>query len=805
MTRRWLIVCGGIILVFPLAAVAQSERTTRPPTLAERVAALGRSFKQKSPAKVSSGVVPASHTEPENAASEPAGFPQIDPRSLLPTQLFSRGGRLPNEKPASPPQSTGQPNLLQDATPRAGSVKAASPHREDFTLPGLGRSRPGTAEGSVSSARPNSSREPRPVEDLRALESSRRPRAEVAAQGQQDTSTRALSQESTRRNVADSRSAESTTQITDEPTPADEQMADDPASSRRQPSPAQEEPLDLATDPSTPADAVASSRRSQRAWSDEPSPETEAQSTSQPQPLVQSSPPAASRPLVSSPRSMRSFNEGASPLRDGRGQLLVENQTPVIISDIRGPRQILVGREATYELRIQNDGDLAADEVVASVRVPSWADVVSTTATRGVVSQGQEDNAPSSLAWHIGRLDARATEKLELKLIPRSSRPLELGMTWTAAPVGSRALVEVQEPQLKMQVSGPDEVLYGKPQLYRLTLSNPGTGVAENVKIELMPPGGGGGAMTSHRLGILAPGESKSVEVELTAREAGKLQVRALASAEGGLTSDVAKDIFCRKPELEVDWRGPEMTYAGTEATYFFRVRNPGTATANDVALTVSLPEGVELISASEGQSYAPDQGQVTWHVGSLNPGDDFYTEIRCVVHTPGENQLNVMASTATGDLSDNKLAETQVVALADLKLDISDPSGPVPVGEEAVYELHVQNRGANTAEQVNIVALFSEGIEPFAVDGAEYSVEDGCVTIRTIDALPAGRQITLRIRARAVKAGTHVFRAEVLCPELDIKLAAEETTLFFDDASLQERNAIYQARGADQSGASFR
>jgi len=269
--------------------------------------------------------------------------------------------------------------------------------------------------------------------------------------------------------------------------------------------------------------------------------------------------------------------------------------------------------------------------------------------------------------------------------------------------------------------------------------------------------------------------------------------VKASATAEGGLTSAVAKDIFCRKPELEVDWRGPKMTYAGTEATYFFRVRNPGTATANDVAMTVSLPEGVELVSASEGQSFQRDRGEISWQVGSLNPGDDFYTEIKCMVNTPGENQLHVLATTAAGDLSDSKRAQTQVVALADLKLEVTDPTGPVPVGEEAVYEILVQNRGANTAQDVNIIALFSEGIEPISAEGAQYSISDGRVAFHSIESLPAGRQVSLQIRGRAVSAGNHVFRTEVLCRDLEIKLAAEETTRFFDGTSLAERGGSSQ------------
>jgi uncharacterized repeat protein (TIGR01451 family) len=338
-----------------------------------------------------------------------------------------------------------------------------------------------------------------------------------------------------------------------------------------------------------------------------------------------------------------------------------------------------------------------------------------------------------------------------------------------------------------MSVSGPDEVLFSEPQLFRLMLSNPGTGVAEKVKIELIPPGSTQGAATSHVIGDLAPGASKTVEVELTAREAGKLFVKAVASAEGGLAAEAAKEIFCRKPELEVDWRGPDTKYAGTPATYFLRVRNPGTAPAEEVTLKVSLPAGAEFISASEGQLYDSDTREVSWQVGTLGPGDDNYMELKCLVNTPGVNQLQISAAAATGNLADEKLAETKVVALADLRLQVSDPSGPVAVGEQAVYEIRVQNRGANTASEVNVVALFDEGVEPDQVEGAMYTIDDGRVTFRTIEELPAGREIVLRIRARAAQAGTHLFRAEVLCRDLEIKLAAEETTRFYAEDVLPE------------------
>jgi hypothetical protein len=159
--------------------------------------------------------------------------------------------------------------------------------------------------------------------------------------------------------------------------------------------------------------------------------------------------------------------------------------------------------------------------------------------------------------------------------------------------------------------------------------------------------------------------------------------------------------------------------------------------------------------------------------------------ELKCQVKNPGIARLDVRAATASEDVVDTIVAETEVVALADLKLEVGDPAGPVPQGEEAEYTIRVHNRGTNTAEQVNVVALFSEGIEPRTAEGGQFTIADGRVTFRTIDSLAAGREIVLTIRAQAKVPGTHVFRAEVFCNDLSIKLAAEETTRFFADEVL--------------------
>ena len=180
--------------------------------------------------------------------------------------------------------------------------------------------------------------------------------------------------------------------------------------------------------------------------------------------------------------------------------------------------------------------------------------------------------------------------------------------------------------------------------------------------------------------------------------------------------------------------------------------------------------------------------------------------ELRCIVNWAGDNTLEVAADADQGNLATSNSITTHVVALADLKLEVSDPKGPIAVGKEALYEVRVRNRGSNAAEQVNVVALFSEGIEPVGVEGGQHSIENGRVAFRTIEGLPAGREIIFKIRAIAKQAGTHVFRAEVLCRELETKLAAEETTRFYlDQNAAAPPEAGFQAAAGPEGASSTR
>jgi len=457
---------------------------------------------------------------------------------------------------------------------------------------------------------------------------------------------------------------------------------------------------------------------------------------------------------------------------------LITRKGPVLSVQTFGPRRIVVGKESVYEVRMTNSGEVAGEELVVFVTLPEWAEVVGAQASSGTAGQ-----MAGIVQWKLGRLDSKGQERLTLRIVPRQSRPFDLAVRWESKPAASQAMIEVQEPKLALQLQGPREILFGKKEIYRLKLSNTGTGGAENVAIMLMPIGGGENVPATHRLGALAAGKEKILDVELTARQAGNLTIQIDARADGGVHAELAEKVFVRRPDLKADLAGPKMQFVGAAASYSVRVSNPGTAPAHNVNVVVSLPPGVKYVSGVEG-ARLDAAGKLQWTLASLNPEIEHAYTLKCVLGSPGVGRFQLSA-TADGGLTASADAETRIDAVANLTMDVKDPDRPVAVGAEAVYEVRIRNRGARAAENVEVFAYFSRGIEPTGAEGGPNRIEPGQVIFQPIASLAPGAEAVLTVRARAEAAGNHVFRVESHCKPLGARLVSEATNLFYADAQV--------------------
>ena len=79
----------------------------------------------------------------------------------------------------------------------------------------------------------------------------------------------------------------------------------------------------------------------------------------------------------------------------------------------------------------------------------------------------------------------------------------------------------------------------------------------------------------------------------------------------------------------------------------------------------------------------------------------------------------------------------------------MNDPRGPTPVGEDALYEVHIVNRGTKAAEQISVATQFSDGIEPVESTGGGADIVTGQVLFHPIPRIAPGEEIMLKIELR--------------------------------------------------------
>lgn len=488
--------------------------------------------------------------------------------------------------------------------------------------------------------------------------------------------------------------------------------------------------------------------------------------------------------------------EKKRPASDETGdpKSLFNRTMPTVTIHGSGPRRLAVGQPADYKLVVANEGDQPASDLVVMVAMPDSAELSSTRPTAGTIDRSPSGSA---LQWAIRTLAAGKHEELTLRIVPHSSAALALDVRCGVAGVSAKTTLEVQEAKLTLAIDGAAEVLCGEKEVYRLTIGNPGNGPAENAVIHLMPLPPEDGAPATHRIGTLEAGESKVVEIELVARQGGQLMIQARATADGGIQTSAGHEVAVRQPAVQLEVAGPPRQYAGAPASYRLRVRNTGDATARRVKVTAELPEGSECIAVSHDAKIDIKHGRATWTMSSLPAGAEQLFTLRCLVKSPGENRLEATV-TADGNLKHTDVASTDVVAVADLALDVVDPSGAVPVGQDSVYEVRVRNRGDRAAEVVEVTAFFSNGVEPYSTDGPAHTISAGTVVFETLPSLAPGEEKVLKIHAKATAAGTHRFRVELQCKSLGTKLTEEETTLYYADVpaerSAQQESVVEQA-----------
>ena len=429
-----------------------------------------------------------------------------------------------------------------------------------------------------------------------------------------------------------------------------------------------------------------------------------------------------------------------------------------------------VGQECDIDLVVQNTSKSSVRSVMTEASIPAGLELVE---AKPPAMEGSE--APT---WTFGELKPGETRTVALKVIPRQRGDVRLD-AFVRMTGFSSSEFSVQEPLISVEVSGPETIEVGQQAGYVVKVSNPGTGLANNVVIQAAIPEGlehRSGSILSIDIGTLNAGESRQAKLSLTAVKGGVQDVAVRAIAAGDLTDETTATVTVAEPQLKISINGPEEQLTGRTSDYTMTVANAGGVPSENVRAKYRIPEGFEFVSANRGGKYGKTDHSIEWFVGTLQPdgSSDFSLTLRAT--KPGEllHQAGVISEHGQVTMCDYN---TVVEGMAALDLKIVSSSKDLAKGDDVTWEVHIRNTGSRAASNVGMSCELPSGIQLVDAEGpSEHIAENGVMVFRSLPTIAPDQEIVYSIRATCLREGNHRLRLRVASESISEPLIGEES-----------------------------
>ncbi len=466
---------------------------------------------------------------------------------------------------------------------------------------------------------------------------------------------------------------------------------------------------------------------------------------------------------------------------DGTGQPGAKQfegaQSPQVTIQKFAAKEIQVGKAAVFKVAVRNTGSIPACQVEIHDQVPRGTKLLSTAPRASLGGRGE-------VVWKIGTLRPGEESSVEMELMPTAEG--EIGSVATVhfgADASARTIAT--RPQLVVEMTAPEKVLIGEQVTVSINVSNPGTGVATGVVLEEhIPPGlqHPAGADLEYELGDLRPGESKKLDLPLAAVAPGQVQNVLTARADGNLHSEACLEFQVVAPKLNIALEGPKRRYLEREAVYQVSLTNPGTAPAHQVELAAYLPPGLKFISANNSGHYNEAKHLVSWRLEELPCNETGTVELVTMPVEAGQHSIK-LRGTAEKGLAVEKEQPVLVEGIASIVFQPADVTGPIEVGGETTYEVHVVNQGSKAASNVRLAVLLPTEMQPLAAEGpTRYAFEGNRVVFEGLARLAPKADTNYRLRVKGVRPGDLRTRFQLVTDEMQSPVTKEESTRVFAD-----------------------
>ena len=450
--------------------------------------------------------------------------------------------------------------------------------------------------------------------------------------------------------------------------------------------------------------------------------------------------------------------------------------TSVITIEKFSPSSVNVNASYDYTVRVHNiSASMLLSDVVVTDQLPASGYTYESSSPAGSVSG-------KTISFNIGSLASGEHRDIVIR-----GKATSTGTVKNCASVAYTPLVcvttDVVAAALEVQKRTPLEVVICDEIPISVTVRNPGSGVANNVKVVDTLPAGwtvdGRNAITWD-VGSLQGGESRELSAVAKASKTGTFTNNVVATADGGLSAESSTQTAVREPVLTITKTSSvKNQILGRNTTFTITVANKGDYPANDLVLRDQVSGAENIVSISDSGMLSGST--VSWNLGSLAPGAE-----RTVTMTANRATEGTISNTATAsaycakDVSAS--SETVYRGVPAVLLEVVDDPDPIVIGGTTTYTITVTNQGTAKDTDLVIDCMMEDGVEFVSASGAtKHTVSGKSVKFAALPTLAAKGKATWTVVVRGTKTADTRFAVSLTTKETSRPISETEATRFYE------------------------
>jgi uncharacterized repeat protein (TIGR01451 family) len=488
--------------------------------------------------------------------------------------------------------------------------------------------------------------------------------------------------------------------------------------------------------------------------------------------------------------------EVVKPADNGNGQevvvarrdTVIEWADPKVHLSVNAPKVASVN--GNYPVTISLENDSGAESRDAQVKV---------TLSDGATMAHSEppplkQDANGALYFAVPPVGGKTNQTVVLQVKPAGLGNVTViadAVTTDGMQASHKATTRIDQGRLQLNVQAPTAALTGEPIPFKLAVTNTGAAPAQNVNIWAQFDAGLTYPSPQNpvelAVGTLDPGQTKTLDLPLTAKATGHFNVRASATGDGNLTvkaDPVGVDV--QRAELTATATGPTIAYLNNDFDWSVTVNNAADLSVSNVSVRATIPPEVLAKSASDGGKVGA--GSVEWLLPELKPREQKTFKL-----TVSTTKLTARAAFTVAVMADaingtqlvgdplGAKAETVVAIIGTpaLVLNVAAPPASVEVGKRVTFKITVKNQGTVSARTIEVAGYAPPQLKPTMGTGPVEGRIDttGKITFPAVDELQPGATLTFTVEVEGSQVGDARFRAEVKAAHLTKVLQEEQTT----------------------------